>query len=166
LFAQLAGQGRLLHRDWSRYDTGHVVFRPRRMTPRQLAEGYAWSYQRLFSAASIWRRRPADTGAVVPYLGMSVLYKHANPLWRLLIRHRLTAAAWRPLVELTRLRHLVTRRRLAARRGSRTRREHHRGADHARHPISPPSPVPAAGLSSTESGTAAGGAPPGDGMLG
>jgi hypothetical protein len=26
------------------YDTAHVVFRPRRMSPEQLAEGYAWCY--------------------------------------------------------------------------------------------------------------------------
>jgi hypothetical protein len=31
-----------------------------------------------------------------------------------LIRHRLTAFVWRPLVELTRRRHLKFRRRLAA----------------------------------------------------
>ena len=43
---------------------------------------------------------------------MSVLYKRANPLWTFLIRHRLTARAWRPLVEATRRRHLAFRRRL------------------------------------------------------
>ena len=29
LFAQMEAEGRLLHKDWSRYDTGHVVFQPR-----------------------------------------------------------------------------------------------------------------------------------------
>lgn len=56
LFRQMESEGRLLHRDWSRYDTAHVVFRPRHMTPDELAEGYAWCYERLFSHASIWRR--------------------------------------------------------------------------------------------------------------
>src|SRR5256885_1117225 len=60
LFRQMEGEGRLLHTDWSRYDTAHVVFRPKRMTAGQLAEGYAWCYHRLFSHASIWRRRPDD----------------------------------------------------------------------------------------------------------
>lgn len=113
LFRRMEAEGRLLHRDWSLYDTGHVVFRPARMTPEQLADGYAWCYDRLFSAASIWKRRPQDPSAVGPYLAMSVLYKRANPLWRLLIRHRLTALAWRPLVEATRRRHVRFRRRLA-----------------------------------------------------
>jgi len=115
LFRRMEAGGRLLHRDWALYDTAHVVFRPARMTPEELAEGYASCYRRLFSAGSIWRRRPLDPRAVAPYLAMSLLYKRANPLWTFLIRHRLVASAWRPLVEATRRRHLVFRRRLAMR---------------------------------------------------
>jgi radical SAM superfamily enzyme YgiQ (UPF0313 family) len=115
LFRQFETEGRLLHRDWSRYDTAHVVFRPRHMTPGQLAGGYARCYERLFSLASIWRRRPENAEAVLPYLAMSYLYKKSNPLWVHLIRHRLTARAWRPLVEITRRRHLRFRERLERR---------------------------------------------------
>jgi radical SAM superfamily enzyme YgiQ (UPF0313 family) len=115
LFRQMESEGRLLHRDWRLYDTSHVVFRPRRMTPEELAEGYAWCYSRLFSHASIWRRRPSDWRAVPPYLAMSYLYKRSNRLWHLLIRHRLTGPVWRPLVEWTRRRHLRFRTRLEAR---------------------------------------------------
>ncbi|HYE19688.1 MAG TPA: radical SAM protein [Tepidisphaeraceae bacterium] len=115
LFKQMEAEGRILHRDWDRYDTGHVVFRPRRMTPEQLAEGYAWCYRRLFSAASIWRRRPADWRAVAPYLAMSYLYKKSNWLWHLLIKHRAVHTVWRPLVEWTRRRHVKFRARVAAR---------------------------------------------------
>jgi len=52
---------------------------------------------------------------VLPYLAMSYLYKRSNRIWHFLIRYRLTAFVWRPLVELTRLRHLRFRRRLAER---------------------------------------------------
>ncbi len=113
LYRQLEAEGRLLHRDWERYDTGHVVFRPKHMTVEQLAEGYAWCYRRLFSHASIWRRRPRDARAVLPYLAMSYLYKRSNRLWYWLIRQRLTAAVWRGLVECTRRRHVRFRRELA-----------------------------------------------------
>ena len=112
LFQQMEAEGRLLHRNWTLYDTGHVVFRPKHMTPEQLAEGYAWCYRRLFSHASIWRRRPADARAVLPYLAMSYLYKRSNRLWHWLIRRRLTARVWHGLVEVTRRRHLTFRRRL------------------------------------------------------
>jgi radical SAM superfamily enzyme YgiQ (UPF0313 family) len=112
LFAQLKAEGRLLHTDWSLYDTAHVVFRSRHMTPDQLAQGYAWCYRTLFSHRSIWRRRPNDVRAVLPYLAMSYLYKRSNHVWYRLIRHRLTALVWRPLVELTRRRQLRFRQRL------------------------------------------------------
>ena len=112
LFRQMEAEGRLLHKDWSLYDTAHVVFRPRHMSPAQLAEGYAWCYERLFSHRSIWRRRPVDLRAVLPYLAMSYLYKRSNRLWHLLIRYRLTATVWRPLVEWTRRRHVRFRHRL------------------------------------------------------
>lgn len=113
LFRQMEAQGRLLHRDWDLYDTAHAVFRPRHMTPEELEHGYAWTYQRLYSHSSIWRRRPDDWRALAPYLAMSYLYKRSNRFWHLLIKHDLVHATWRPLVELTRIRHLRFRRRLA-----------------------------------------------------
>jgi radical SAM superfamily enzyme YgiQ (UPF0313 family) len=114
LYRQFEAEGRLLHRNWDLYDTGHAVFRPKHMSPDELEQGYAWSYQRLFSPTSIWRRRPTDPRAVLPYLAMSYLYKKSNRFWHLLIRHRLVGVVWGPLVEWTRRRHLVFRRRLAA----------------------------------------------------
>lgn len=112
LFKQMEADGRLLHKDWSRYDTANVLFRPRHMSPEELAVGYAWCYERLFSHRSIWRRRPESAEAVLPYLAMSYLYKRSNRFWHLLIRHRLTHAVWRPIVEHTRRRHVRFRRRL------------------------------------------------------
>jgi radical SAM superfamily enzyme YgiQ (UPF0313 family) len=114
LFRQMEVEGRLLHREWALYDTAHAVFRPKHMTPDELEEGYAWIYRRLFSHRSIWRRRPADWRAVAPYLGMSYLYKRSNRLWRWLIKYDLVHAVWRPVVEVTRWRHLRYRERLAA----------------------------------------------------
>jgi radical SAM superfamily enzyme YgiQ (UPF0313 family) len=113
LFRQMEMQGRILHRDWSLYDTGHAVFRPTHMTPAELEQGYAWIYQRLFSHASIWKRRPEHWQAVPLYLAMSYLYKRSNRFWHLLIKHDLVNPVWKPLVEMTRWRHVRYRRRLA-----------------------------------------------------
>ena len=112
LFRQLDHEGRLIHRNWNLYDTAHVVFKPKWLSPEELAEGYEWCYQRIFSHRSIWKRRPTNIGAVLPYLAMSYLYKRSNPIWRYLIRNRLTSMAWRPLVEATRRRHLRFRKSL------------------------------------------------------
>lgn len=118
LFRAMEAEGRILTRDWSRYDTAHVVFRPRHMEPEELERGYAWIYQRLYSPSSIWARRPEDPAAVLPYLAMATLYKRSNPLWEHLIRTRQVGAAWRPLVEWTRRRHVGFRARLAAGSGA------------------------------------------------
>jgi radical SAM superfamily enzyme YgiQ (UPF0313 family) len=112
LFTQMEAEGRLIHQDWTKYDTAHVVFRPKHLTVEQLSAGYEWCYRRTFSHRSIWRRRPRDWRAVPAYLAMSYLYKRSNWFWHLLIKHRLTAHIWRPLVEFTRRRHLRFRRRL------------------------------------------------------
>jgi radical SAM superfamily enzyme YgiQ (UPF0313 family) len=114
LFRQMESEQRLLHRDWSLYDTAHVVFQPKRMSVEELEQGYGWIYQRLFSNASIWRRRPVETSAVAPYLAMSYLYKRSNRFWHLLIKHDLVHTVWRPLVDWSRRRHLVFRARLEA----------------------------------------------------
>ena len=112
LFEQYEKEGRLLHKDWSQYDTSHVVYKPRGMSAEQLQEGYEYAYQRLFSYRSIWNRRPEQVSAVLSYLAMSQLYKQSNWLWHFLIKHRLTHAVWKPLIELTRQRHLRFRSRL------------------------------------------------------
>jgi radical SAM superfamily enzyme YgiQ (UPF0313 family) len=112
LFRQMESEGRLLHRDWSQYDTAHAVFRPKHMSPEELEHGYGWMYQRLFSHASIWRRRPEDWRAVAPFLAMSYLYKRSNRFWHFLISHDFVHAVWRPLVEVTRWRHLRYREQL------------------------------------------------------
>jgi radical SAM superfamily enzyme YgiQ (UPF0313 family) len=115
LFRRLEAEGRIRHRTWDEYDTAHVVFQPKHMSCEELEQGYAWCYERLFSHASIWRRRPHDPRAVLAYLAMSYLYKRSNRFWHLLIRHRLTHAVWRPLIEYSRRRHLHFRARLQAR---------------------------------------------------
>ncbi len=122
LYKELQAAGRIVHEEWSLYDTAHVVFEPAQMTAEELFEGYEYCYQQLFSHRSIWRRRPRDWRAVLPYLAMSYLYKRSNLIWHWLIRLRLTAVVWRPLIELSRRRHLRFRRRLRARQsGTQTR---------------------------------------------
>jgi hypothetical protein len=108
----MESENRLLHRDWTLYDTAHAVFQPKHMTPAELEHGYSWIYERLFSHSSIWRRRPEDWSAVPLYLAMSYLYKRSNRFWHQLIKHDLVHGVWRPLVEMTRWRHVLYRQRL------------------------------------------------------
>src|SRR2546430_5248998 len=40
LHGRMESEDRLLHRDWDLYDTRHVVFKPARLLPRELEDGY------------------------------------------------------------------------------------------------------------------------------
>jgi radical SAM superfamily enzyme YgiQ (UPF0313 family) len=113
LFRRMKAEGRILHADWERYDTAHCVFRPRHMSPKELEAGYGWLYERTFSHASIWSRRPTQLAAVPPYLATAYLYKRSNRFWPELIRRRMVNRVWGPLVEQTRRRHVRFRTSLA-----------------------------------------------------
>jgi len=56
LFKRLVHENRVLTKDWSLYDTQHVVIRPANMTPEKLHEGFRWAYQETFKFLSISRR--------------------------------------------------------------------------------------------------------------
>ena len=62
----------------TRYDTAHVVFEPRNMSAEELARGYGWVYQRLFSHTSIWRRRSSAIASAPVLICVSCLPPRAN----------------------------------------------------------------------------------------
>jgi radical SAM superfamily enzyme YgiQ (UPF0313 family) len=49
---RLSAEGRILHRDWSRYNAANVVFRPRHMSPERLQELYRQAWERFYAADS------------------------------------------------------------------------------------------------------------------
>ncbi|MBN2533223.1 MAG: cobalamin-dependent protein [Spirochaetales bacterium] len=55
-YQQIKEQNRFIETDWELYDTEHVVFRPRKMTPRQLREGYYNAYRDTYRFTSIIKR--------------------------------------------------------------------------------------------------------------
>ena len=48
LFKKLDSNGRILTKDWSTYDMGHVVFIPNQMTPQELREGVGRMYDEFY----------------------------------------------------------------------------------------------------------------------
>ncbi len=83
-FAELAREGRLLHRDWSRYDTRHAVFRPRRMSPEQLEAGRRKMYRDFYRYGSILRRSLGLTGAL-KRIAYNVAWQRLDSVWSALI---------------------------------------------------------------------------------
>ena len=91
----------MLHRDWDRYDTRHVVFQPRGMTTRQLEAGYWRAYRDFYRWGAIARgastkdtaARPRPPRSPTPAGGRS-----SSRLWNLAIRGRQVLRAL-PLLE-------------------------------------------------------------------
>jgi len=75
LFNELARDDRLLHRDWSKYDGAHAVFRPRQMTAAELEGGFRWFDRKFHSFRSIASR--LWESKTFPWLSLPVnLSKH------------------------------------------------------------------------------------------
>jgi radical SAM superfamily enzyme YgiQ (UPF0313 family) len=55
-YKQMMAENRILERDWSLYDTDHVVYRPRLMDAETLMRGYRWAWRRSLTYRSILTR--------------------------------------------------------------------------------------------------------------
>ena len=56
LFQRIESEGRLLHKDWSKYNGATVVFRPKLMTEETLQAGFNWVCKEGYSWGSIFKR--------------------------------------------------------------------------------------------------------------
>lgn len=58
IFRQFEREGRLLHKDWTYYDTagGYVVYQPKQMSLSELVEGYFYVADKVYSFPSLARR--------------------------------------------------------------------------------------------------------------
>jgi len=56
VYHRLEAEGRILNKDWSRYDGTKACFQPANMSPEELEEGYDWVRNRVFSYDSIFQR--------------------------------------------------------------------------------------------------------------
>src|SRR3954468_12543106 len=101
LFKRMAAANRIVHRDWDRYDTRHVVYRPNGMTPGQLESGYWCAYREFYRWSSIWRGAAGKPSAErLRHLAYAGGWKKFEPLWDALIRSRQVLRAL-PLLERT-----------------------------------------------------------------
>ncbi len=57
---RLLQEGRILHSDWSRYDTVHAVTRPKLMEPEELEEGLRWAYQQVYPGKELVVDEPSS----------------------------------------------------------------------------------------------------------
>ena len=82
------------------YDTRHAVFRPARIDPRRLEEGYWRAYRDFYRWGSILRARPRSpmSSGGSRHAAYAIGWKKCEPVWDILIRARRVARAL-PLLE-------------------------------------------------------------------
>ncbi len=84
-FARIEAEGCLLHRNWSMYDTYNAVFRPKKMEPWELEEGYDYAKKQFAGFPSILGRSLGLPGAL-KRIAYNVAWMRIDPLWVAIIR--------------------------------------------------------------------------------
>jgi radical SAM superfamily enzyme YgiQ (UPF0313 family) len=76
LFERMKSEGRIFDFDWANYDGKHVVFWPKRMSPKTLQDGFFWANHEFFSWPSIARRILPTGQRLVARGAMNVAFRH------------------------------------------------------------------------------------------
>jgi len=83
LYERFCSERRFLTTDWTLYDTSHVVYRPKSLTPDQLLEGYHRTLKEAYSFNSILKRLWGTTACKNFFYPMNFGFRQsANALWR------------------------------------------------------------------------------------
>jgi radical SAM superfamily enzyme YgiQ (UPF0313 family) len=88
LFANMEAHGRILHRDWDRYDTRQVVYKTIGLSAEELKRGYDWAYRSFYSWTNILK---ASFGHeqwqhAIKHFAYAGGWKKFEPLWNFLIK--------------------------------------------------------------------------------
>ncbi len=92
LHARMEQEGRITTRNWDLYDTRHVVYRPARLRPSALKDGYDWACREFYRWSSIWTAASAHGTFThqVKHLAYAAGWKKFEPGWNFVIKiHRL-----------------------------------------------------------------------------
>jgi radical SAM superfamily enzyme YgiQ (UPF0313 family) len=83
LYRRLEAEGRILTRDWSKYNSrADVVFRPRWMSPEALLAGYEYANHRFYSWRSVCKRLARSPVGLPWTLPLNLAYGFASSLAR------------------------------------------------------------------------------------
>ncbi|NMC74351.1 MAG: B12-binding domain-containing radical SAM protein, partial [Geobacteraceae bacterium] len=78
LFNRFDKEGRLLHKDWSRYNHAEVVYRPRLMSPERLYRGWAKARREAYTWPAIFTRVAKNPHGIITNLAYNILRRGSN----------------------------------------------------------------------------------------
>ena len=90
LYQSMKQQDRLLHDNWSLYDTRHVVYKTKGLSAEELKAGYDWAYQSFYSWSNIWKAswQHEEFKHTVKHFAYAGGWKKFEPLWNFMIKTR------------------------------------------------------------------------------
>lgn len=75
LYDDMIKDDRITDSDWSKYHTGEVVFKPAKMTARELQEGYWWAYHKTYEMRNILKRSLRSPRGLAYRIGTNLSYR-------------------------------------------------------------------------------------------
>jgi radical SAM superfamily enzyme YgiQ (UPF0313 family) len=96
-YHRLKAEDRILHENWTYYDTQHVVIKPKRMSAAELDRGFIWAWRESFKLRSSVRRLTAHRNTRISVVGNVAYRLYGHQLKRDANRHPATpevTAAW------------------------------------------------------------------------
>src|SRR5687768_539112 len=88
LYKSMKEQGRILHEDWSLYDTRHVVYKTKGLSADELKKGYDWAYRSFYSWSNIYKASGQHDKLMncVKHFAYAGGWKKFEPLWNFMIK--------------------------------------------------------------------------------
>lgn len=88
LYQSMKQQNRILHDNWSLYDTRQVVYKTKGLSPKELKEGYDWAYQSFYSWSNVWKAswQHEKLQHTIKHFAYAGGWKKFEPLWNFLIK--------------------------------------------------------------------------------
>ncbi len=76
LYREMDRQGRITDRDWSKYHTGEVIFKPKNMTADELQRGYWWIYHKTYRLNHMLKRSLRSPRNIAIRIGVNLSYRN------------------------------------------------------------------------------------------
>ena len=90
LYKQMETEGRLLHKNWSLYDTRQVVYKTKGLSAVELKNGYDWAYRSFYSWSNVLKAslQHTETELKLKHFAYAGGWKKFEPLWNFMIKTR------------------------------------------------------------------------------
>jgi len=88
LYRTMEEEKRILHRQWNLYDTRHVVYKTKSLSPSELKRGYDWAYHSFYSWSNIWKSscQHENLKQAIKHFTYAGGWKKFEPIWNFIIK--------------------------------------------------------------------------------